>query len=83
MHACSIYLRIPLEKAQRIINLTASEKAITLQKARIIKMVIKVAVRCPNTPRTIASNINVKKGRTNFNKETINFILFFIFNNPF
>ena len=74
---------MPLEKAQRIINLIASEKVITLQKARIIKTVIKVAVRCPNTPKIIANNIIVKKGRTNFNKEPINFILSFIFNNPF
>ena len=39
-----MYRKIPLENAQRIINLTASEKEITLQKARMIKMVIKVAV---------------------------------------
>ena len=32
-----MYRKIPLENAQRIINLTASEKEITLQKARMIK----------------------------------------------
>ena len=30
-----MYRKIPLENAQRIINLTASEKEITLQKARM------------------------------------------------
>ena len=35
-----MYRKIPLENAQRIINLTASEKEITLQKARMIKTVI-------------------------------------------
>ena len=52
-----MYRKIPLENAQRIINLTASEKEITLQKARMIKTVIKVAVKCPNTPKIIANNI--------------------------
>ena len=49
----------------------------------MIKTVIKVAVKCPNTPKIIANNIIIKKGRTNFNKEIINFVLSFIFNNPF
>ena len=78
-----MYRKIHLENAQRIINLTASEKEITLQKARMIKTVIKVAVKCPNTPKIIANNIIIKKGRTNFNKEIINIVLSFIFNNPF
>ena len=51
-----MYRKIPLENAQRIINLTASEKEITLQKARMIKTVIKVAVKCPNTPKIISNN---------------------------
>ena len=49
----------------------------------MIKTVIKVAVRCPKTPKIIAKDMMIKNGRINFNKAIIVLHLSFIFNNPF
>ena len=80
-YACSMYRKI-FENAQRIINLTAVKRKLLYKKV-MIKMVIKVAVKCPNTPKTTSNNItSLKKDVLILIKKQL-ILSYLHFNNPF